>query len=151
MNSKPFKILILEDDFDTMKVIDILLGDLKQKLGWSVLISVEKSILDLIKTEEFNQIIVDIMIHSNTDDKENIHYSGITWKKTGIEFIRRLRAGDYLGENGKGTPRNVPIIVLSAITDSASEELKDLEGISYCEKPFRTDVLLDMILINTGR
>lgn len=91
-------------------------------------------------------IILDIMIHTHGLDPSsvtrnerrlinNISYSDEkeAWRLTGIEFIRRIREGKY---EKYGIPRDVPVIVYSAVIEKSIRDQAGRLGIvAYLEKP----------------
>ncbi len=84
-------------------------------------------------------IIVDLMIHREGPDLDdnwapNLGWPEINWQQTGVEFIRRLRAGEY---EAYGLLRSVPIIVATASVDYTIRDRITEMGVSaYMEKPF---------------
>ncbi len=62
----------------------------------------------------------------------NVHYPGVSWQKTGQEFLARLRRGDYEGAVGVGTPHLTPVIILSATADPNG----NYAATTVIEKPF---------------
>lgn len=149
MPNKPKKILLLDDDYESMHNLQIYLEEEK---GWDVELSAEKELLERLGQERFDLLIVDLMIRPkgvNADNREvqNIHYDNVKWDRTGLEFIRRFRQGEY-AKNGKGTSPNTPIIALSAVADSAADEEwgKIIENEKHVEKPFRLSDLINLIL-----
>jgi DNA-binding response OmpR family regulator len=92
------------------------------------------------------------MIHPTSLDADgqevqNVHFEGVSWLRTGLEFLQRLRKGEFSKEAGAGTSSDVPVIVLSAVADySAKDELgKDISIQGYVEKPFRLQELVECI------
>jgi len=65
--------------------------------------------------------------------------------KTGLEFLRRLRRGEFTGEGDAGTSPDVPVLILSAVAGySVTDELgKAIRVSAYVEKPFR---LADLVM-----
>jgi CheY-like chemotaxis protein len=150
MEQKAIKVLIIEDDKNTVRALMALKEQIEKNFLCSVLISANISLLNLLKEEHYDLLIVDLMIHSSGKDEKgqeykNIYFEGVNWKKTGIEFVRQIRQGAFWGESGIGTPPTVPIIVLSAITDVGADSFTGLEDINYCDKPFRFDDLINRI------
>jgi CheY-like chemotaxis protein len=148
MSHKSKKILLLDDDYESMRDLKTYL---EEELGWEVEFSAEKNLLLRLGRERFDLLLVDVMIHpksKGTDnlEVENIHYDNVKWQRTGLEFIRRFRQGEYCLE-GKGTSNNVPLIVLSATADSESdgEWGKIIQNEYHVEKPFRFLELIDLM------
>ena len=134
------RILLLEDDFESLKDLKAYL---EQRLAWQVELTAAQSLLERIKQERFDLIIIDLMIHPrslNGENREvdNIHFDGVSWQRTGLEFLRRLRQGEFEGERDQGTRPDVPVIVLSAVgdTESIRREIQGLMVQSCVEKPF---------------
>lgn len=148
MKSKSKKLLLLDDDYESMEV---LYKYLKEELGLDVEFSADANLLQRLDREKFDLLLVDLMIHRFSSDAENekvqnIHYDNVRWDRTGLEFIRRFRTGEYT-PTGRGTSTSVPIIVLSAVADSATdgEWGKILEKERIVEKPFRLSDLISLI------
>jgi CheY-like chemotaxis protein len=140
MNARVNKILVLDDDYESM--FD-LKAHLEEELGWSVELSANKSILERLRVESFDIIVLDLMIRpvsldSNNQEVQNIHYEGIHWTQTGLEFLRRFRNGDYTLDN-RSTPSNIPVLILSAVANNTvgRDREKLLLKENYTEKPFR--------------
>jgi CheY-like chemotaxis protein len=149
MPGKHKKILLLDDDYESMHSLQAYLQEEK---GWEVELSAEKSLLTRLGREKFDLLIVDLMIRPKGVDAENrevqnIHYDDVKWDRTGLEFIRRFRQGEY-AQDGKGTSPNTPIIALSAVADSAADEEwgKIIQNENHVEKPFRLSDLVALIL-----
>ncbi len=148
MSNKPKKILLLDDDYESMHNLQIYL---EEELGWEVDLSAEKNLLERLKRKQFDLLIVDLMIrpkslNASGQEVQNIHYENVKWDRTGLEFIRRFRQGEYT-QNGKGTSPSAPIIVLSAVADSAADEEwgKIIQHENHVEKPFRLSELIDLM------
>lgn len=140
MSGTPRKVLMLDDDYESMQSLQAYV---KKELNLEVELSAEKSLLQRLGQEKFDLLIVDLMIHPrgpNADNQvvENIHYDDVKWDRTGLEFIRRFRNGEYTRE-GQGTSVHVPIIVMSAVGESATngEWGKIIQNEYQMEKPFR--------------
>lgn len=149
MQDKQERILLFDDDFESMRHFK---EHIEEELGWYIELTAERSLLERLSRERFDLILVDLMIHPtslNADGQEvqNVHFEGISWLKTGLEFLRRLRKGDFSKEAGLGTPPDVPVIVLSAVADySVENELgEDIWMEGYVEKPFRLEDLVERI------
>jgi CheY-like chemotaxis protein len=148
VQNKPKKrILLFEDDFES---IFFLKEYLEEEQGWSVELTAEKSLPERLSREQFDLIVVDLMIHPISFDAEgyevqNVHFEGVSWLRTGLEFLQRLRQGKFSREANRGTSPDVPVIILSAVADySVEDELG--EGIAvedYLEKPFRLEELVE--------
>lgn len=149
MDKAPKRILIFDEDFESMR-------DLKEHLeemhGYEVELTADAAVSDRLRRERFDLVLVDIMIHPRSpnaagDEVDNIHFAGVPWVKTGLEFLRRLRAGEFCAEPGAGTSPDVPTIVLSAVAnDSINSELKDHHlAQAYMKKPYRFREILNTI------
>jgi len=148
MSNKPKRILLLDDDYESMHDLKTYL---EEELGWEVEFSAEKNLLQRLRQERFDLLLVDVMIRpksQGTDGQEveNIHYDNVKWNHTGLEFIQRFRQGEY-SQEGKGTSRNVPLIALSAVADSAAEGEwgKVIQNEHHIEKPFRLLELIELM------
>lgn len=141
MPIKQRRMLLFEDDYESMQDLKEYI---EEELGWQVELSAQADILARLARERFDVVVVDLMIHPTSFDAEgrqveNVHFAGVPWVKTGLEFLRRLRKGEFVGEQGQGTPSDVPVLILSAVAGySVTDELgKAIRVNGYVEKPFR--------------
>lgn len=148
MSSKQKKILLLDDDYESMHNLQIYL---EEELDWEVVFSAEKTMLERLGREKFDLLIVDLMIRpkglgASGQEVQNIHYENVKWDRTGLEFIRRFRQGEY-AQNNKGTSPHAPVIVLSAVADSTAngEWGKIIKNEPHVEKPFRLSDLINLM------
>jgi CheY-like chemotaxis protein len=149
MPSEQHRILLFEDDYESMRYVK---EHLEEELGWSVELSAAVDVLERLGREKFDLVILDLMIQPKSLDAEgleveNLHFEDITWKRTGLEFLKRLRAGDFNRQPGAGTSPDVPVMVLSAVAGYSVEGKLD-PGVfvnKYLEKPFRLDDLVRCI------
>jgi CheY-like chemotaxis protein len=139
MPPKPRRLLLFEDDYESMQDLKEYI---EEELHWEVVLSAQTDILDRLKHERFDVVVVDLMIHPTSFDAdgrqvENVHFVGVPWVKTGLEFLRRLRRGEFVGDTG--TSPDVPVLILSAVAGySVTDELgKAIRVNGYVEKPFR--------------
>ena len=135
------RVLLFEDDYESMHVLQEYL---QEEMGWDVELSAAKSLLERLRHERFDLVVVDAMIHprslnANEDETENVRFEGISWQKSGPEFLRRLRQGQFTDQTGGGTSPDVPAIVLSAVASySVESELGNGVAVEkFVEKPFR--------------
>lgn len=149
MAEKQKRVLLFDDDYESMVALKFYL---EHKLGLQVELSAERALLERLARDRFDLICVDLMIHPvslNALDEEvkNVHFEGVNWQKTGLEFLRRLRAGEFSQAGGPGTAPTVPVIVLSAVANySVEDELGPevaVEG--YIEKPFSLEEMAEKI------
>ena len=149
MQGKQIKILLFEDDYESMRHLK---EHIEEEFGWQVALTAESTLLEHLGHERFDLLIVDLMIHPRSLDAygqevQNVRFDGIPWLRTGLEFLRRLRAGEFSREAGVGTLPQVPVIVLSAVADysveNALEEEVRIED--YIEKPFRLEEMVEHI------
>lgn len=148
MPDNPRKLLFFEDDYESLR-------DLKEHLeldhGWEVTLTAKAGLLqDLAKTR-YDLVLVDLMIPPESLDAEgnqvqNVHFEGVSWLQTGMEFLKRLRRGDF-SSPGQGTPPDVPVIVLSAVAHYSFENAipNGVPEPDYVEKPFRLGELVARI------
>lgn len=147
MQREEKRILLFEEDFESMR-------DLKEYLeetfGWYVELTADARLLQRLSDERFDLIVVDTMIRRKSLDVhgkevQNVHFDGVHWLKTGLEFLRRLRKGEFSKEPGMGTSPDVPVLILSAVGNrSEVEELgKEVPYDGYIEKPFRLHELVE--------
>lgn len=148
MSQKCVKILLLDDDYESMQNLK---EHLEEEMGWEVKLTAENTLLERLCQERFDLLLVDSMIHAESRDSQkrlvkNIHYDNVKWDRTGLEFVRRFRKGDY-SRASQGTPSTVPIVILSAVADSAAdgEWGKIIPTEHHVEKPFRLSDLTDLM------
>ena len=140
------KIFWLEDDIMTnVYHIDAL------KKRYEVIVEAAQSYIDQLRApaESFDVLIIDLMIHpyGRTEAKngsaKNVHYAAIAWRYTGIEFLRRVRAGEYAHN---GFPSDIPIVVITGIGDDKAEaEARKLADGPLLTKPCAIDALLEAV------
>jgi len=123
---------------------------IEEEIHWEVVLSAQTDVLERLRHEHFDVVVVDLMIHPTSFDAEgrqveNVHFVGVPWVKTGLEFLRRLRRGEFTGEGDAGTSPDVPVLILSAVAGySVTDELgKAIRVSAYVEKPFR---LADLVM-----
>lgn len=123
---------------------------LEEELGWSVELTAARNILERLGQERFDLITVDVMIHPLSLDADrqqiqNVHFEGVSWLKTGLEFLKRLRTGKLSHDAEQGTSPNVPVIVISSLPNqSIMSELGEGIHVDGCiEKPFRLSEMVD--------
>jgi len=149
MQRKHKKILLFEEDFESMRDLK---EHLEEEMGWDVELTADKSLLERLRHERFDLIAVDLTIRPTSldaDGKEvqNVHFDGVNSQKTGLEFLRRLRKGEFSEKPGLGTSPDVPAIILSAVAIySVTDELgEDVHFNGYLEKPFWLEELVEKI------
>lgn len=135
-----YRILLFDDDYESM---DPLKGELEER-GYLVDLTAAKEVLAQLSTNRYDLICVDFMIHLQSPGRDtdsvidNVHYPEVNWQKTGQEFLARLRGGEYEGSNGRGTPRTVPAIIISA----TAEPDENYGAVVNFEKPFDIEEVL---------
>lgn len=136
MSNESIHILLFEDNIETMSPVK---EHLVEDWGFSVELTAEEGIIERLGQERFDLIIVDLMIAS-TSEKEtaNVHFDDVDWHRTGLEFVKRLRRGEFCQEEGEGTPVDVPVLILSAVADVKTIK-EDLAEEDYLAKPFLLD------------
>jgi len=141
------RILLFDDDYVSMEPLKEAL----EEHGCTVQLSAAETVLTQLARERFDLVIVDVMIHplspgrGEKDVVANVHYADVNWQQTGLEFLQRLRRGDYEGSNGQGTARTVPAIILSATADPDAPHAAQ----AIFEKPFDLEevvIQLDALL-----
>lgn len=140
------RVLMLEDNDKTMKSTRDYLA---WKLSCDVDLTAEAQLTGKLPTTHYDLIILDVMIHSETrcegGNAPNVQFDGVPWDRAGLEFLRRLRRGDFSGPGG--TPADVPVIILSAkLRSSVEREVKDEMALrGWFEKPCDFDRLVRAI------
>jgi CheY-like chemotaxis protein len=151
-----YKILILEDDENTINVINNSIFLLEEQTHSSITITADESIRTIIGKEKFDILLIDSMIRPIRKDKdgnisENIHFDGVNWRKTGVELIKWVREGKLVLNQATSTSPLVPIIVLSAITNVISDSVTNYKNVELISKPYRVSELIDTINHMLGR
>lgn len=140
------RVLMLEDNDTTMRSTADYLA---WKLGCRIDLRADAALLEDLKTTRYDLILLDFMIHTEKPGEDgetaNMRFDGVPWDGTGLEFLRRLRRGEFSAPDGgpEGTPATVPVIILSAKLRSAVErDLKDELALSgWFGKPCDFDQL----------
>lgn len=123
------------------------LVDYYKKLNqeYDVSIGAHKDLIEQERDDSFDLILLDLMIHessfeyeSNTEVK-NISFNGVHWSIIGVEFLRRLREGEY---QSYGFPKDIPVIAATALVDSDIQEaVQNMNVNDFLVKPFTIDKL----------
>jgi CheY-like chemotaxis protein len=110
-----------------------------------VIVSANRAVIEQSRQQPIDLLIVDLMIHRSSFDEarkevQNVRYTGVEWQQTGVEFLRRVRTGDY---EEFGFPATIPIIAATAMVDASTREevVEQLDARAYLEKPFSVDEL----------
>ncbi len=146
MTLKTARILWIDDNITAYD--DVILY-LHETPGYEVVVGAQSSLLDSLRKEVFDLLILDIMIRTQgLNEGENIHYNDINWKFTGIEFLKRFRAGEYSSPTG-GTQPETPVIILSAISNPSEVIPDNIPGdpslTTYLEKAGDPNELISTI------
>ena len=142
MNRRIITIFWLEEDPVSISDHVYVLGEkYKIEIGasWEEIQTSRQNTIDLV--------VIDLMIHhlreKDGDEVENISFPNISWKATGLEFLKRLRQGEYVDY---GFNKDVPVIVATAVITYPAKELAEEKGISdFLVKPFSIQELKDAI------
>jgi CheY-like chemotaxis protein len=146
MPDKQKRLLLFEENFSTMCSLKQYL---EEEHGWFVELTAEESILQRLAHERFDLVVLDVMIHGTSLDStgqeiRNVHFEDTPWLETGLEFLRRLRHGEFSQDAERGTSPDVPVIILSALPEptivNALREDVSVQG--YVEKPFKLDAIV---------
>ena len=135
--SKQRKKLIFhfEDDYNGVREVMEAL----EKSNYEVIVSANKKKIEINRQFPIDLVVIDLTIHHQSFERdgnevENIEFNGISWHRTGFEFLKRIRRGEY---EQFGFPQNVPVIIASAVGDQQiKEEIYALKVSAYLEKPF---------------
>jgi CheY-like chemotaxis protein len=149
MQGEQKRILLFEEDYESMRDLK---EHIEEEMGLYVELTADAGLLERLSRERFDLVVVDLMIYPTSLDAhgyevQNVHFNGVLWRKTGLEFLRRLRKGEFSKEAGLGTSPDVPVIVLSAVANySVKNELgEDISVEEYVEKPFRLEEMVEHI------
>jgi CheY-like chemotaxis protein len=147
MPDEPKHILLFDDDYEGMSALKNVLHEF---FGYQVELTAGQTLPERLGHERFDLICVDLMIHPISFDADgneihNVHFAGVNWQKTGLEFLRRLRRGEFFRQSGSGTSPQVPVIVLSAVASYSVEDELVTDGVEYVEKPFALEEILERI------
>jgi CheY-like chemotaxis protein len=143
MTTEKKRIFYFEDE---PELLCAYLKVLREK--YEVIVGASKELIEQPRPQPVDLVIVDLMIHGfGCDEKgnevQNIYYAGVNWQQTSVEFLRRVRAGDY---EDFGFPATVPAIVATAMIDNLTrDEVEKLGVKAWLEKPFSVDELEEVI------
>ncbi len=139
------RILFFEDDFTSISGLLFLL-----RKKYEITIGATQEIVNCDRNEDFDLLILDIMIHSNglnpnpnsgSDFAINLQYPNIDWHSTGIELLKKIRDGKLIK---KGIPKDIPVIVLTA-REITKEELSKYKVNDVLIKPILLEVVYNTI------
>lgn len=149
MSGKKRKILLLDDDYESMVPLKDLLETI---FDFEVTLSAAKETVAQLRQVRYDLLCVDIMIlpkslNGKDEEVENIHFDGVHWQTTGLAFLDRLRRGDFSAA-GQGTAPDTPVIILSAVADDSLADAGYLAGkrTRHLEKPFDVDELINTMV-----
>lgn len=114
---------------------------------YKVVMGAHWDLLEEHRRYDFDLLLLDLMIHissidyNSNEEVKNIHFPDIDWTRTGVEFLRRLRKGEY---KHYGFPKSIPVIVATAVS-TTREDVEQLGINDYIEKPFSIETLEDSI------
>jgi CheY-like chemotaxis protein len=113
--------------------------------NYNLVIGAHKGVIQRSRRQLFDLVLLDLMIHHKScdyeseEEKTNIQFSGVHWTQTGVEFLRRIRKGEY---QSYGFNKNIPVIVVTAVSDYPARDETETLGITdYFEKPVTLDQL----------
>jgi CheY-like chemotaxis protein len=150
MTAEAKRILLFDDDYESMSPLKELL---EYTLGYTVELTADRGVIERLRSVHYDLICCDVMIHPHSlnvdgDVVENIHFEGVNWQRTGLEFLTRLRRGQF-GQNGEwATNSNTPAIVLSAVADLSDFDRQIAEwshNTRHMEKPFDPEEFVKII------
>ena len=120
-------VLIIEDDIVMCNILQLIL----RKQGYTVSIAQDgQQALSLLKEGRFDLIVTDLMLPF----------------ANGLELVSKLKAN--------ATQRDIPVIILSAVTDERTvQEAFALGADDYVKKPFAPSELVSRVhrLLNTRK
>jgi CheY-like chemotaxis protein len=136
-------ILYFEDDPQSLRDYCSVL-----RSKYKVVIGADRHLIEQHRQHPVDLVIIDLLIHHHSLDEEenpveNVRFPQVNWKRTGVEFLRRLRAGDY---EEFGLSAAVPVVIATAAVDySVQHDVMQLGPNAYLEKPFTIDQLEEAI------
>jgi len=115
---------------------------------YDVIIGAERDRVEQLRKKPVDLVIVDLIIYPQSENEarevvDNVAFEGINHHVTGVEFLRRLRAGEYAAY---GFLRDAPVIVLTAVADNTIQErarqyAETGSPSRFLEKPVKLDEL----------
>jgi len=151
MTSKK-KIFWFEDD---KHLLEAHFKKLQKK--YEVIIGAHWELIKKTRQQAFDLVLLDIMIHKfsfdvkNQKEVENIEFQDVHWSNIGVEFLKRIRKGEY---ETYGFNKNVPVVAATARVDYSTREAVENIGVSdFLVKPFTIDKLKISIekVLNTSK
>lgn len=140
MTSSKKNIFWLEDDPDSLEEHYELICK-----SYNVEIGAHEELITQPREIIFDLLIIDFMIHRYSEDyktKEevkNINFPDIPWRQIGLEFLRRIRKGDY---KKYGFNQNIKVIVITGVGNNSAKIEAEKIGIDgYLEKPVSIEEL----------
>jgi CheY-like chemotaxis protein len=143
MTTEKKRIFYFEDEPELLRSYFKILRE-----KYEVIVGASKELIEQPRQQPIDLVIVDLMIHpASFDEKEdkvqNIGYADASWQRTGVKFLRLVRAGDY---EDFGFPATVPAIAATAMVDNPTrDEVVELGVKAYLEKPFSVDELEEAV------
>lgn len=123
------------------------LSDYYEKLSQEYYVSIgaHRDLIEQKRDYSFDLVLLDLMIHKSSfeykSNKEvkNISYDETHWSIIGVEFLKRLRKGEY---ESYGFPHDIPVIAATALVDSDIQEtVEHMDVNDFLVKPFTIDKL----------
>jgi CheY-like chemotaxis protein len=149
MSTQLKHVLLFDDDYESMLPLKEYLENTER---YRVELTAAHSIMERLRLVRFDLICIDLSIHPNGLDGQNqpvdnVHYPGINWRVTGLEFLRRLRDGDVSTYAPAGTRADTPVIIISALARSSvsNEPILQQPDIQYIEKPFDVEEVVRLM------
>ena len=116
---------------------------------YNISIGAHKDLIEKKRDDSFELVVLDLMIHEfsfeykSNKEVKNIRFDGVHWSIIGVEFLKRLRKGEY---ELYGFPKNIPVIAATAIVDSPiKESVENMDVDDFLLKPFTIDRLKSSI------
>ncbi|MGE5340840.1 MAG: response regulator [Candidatus Omnitrophota bacterium] len=144
MTPEKKKIFWFEDDAASISdCIEVL------RSSYEVIVGAHDGLIKGNKERTFDLVILDMMIHMTSFDYDsrlevkNMECSEGDWRKTGLEFLKRIRAGEY---EAYGFEKKVPVLVATGVVAySARKEAENFGIHGFLEKPFSLDDLEESV------
>ena len=144
--SQSIKLLDIEDELPENLDDSMLMLFLEEKDFFVQPARTGGEAIKYLKSQEFDLILLDMMLPpGDLNDKESIELQSVSRLYVGISILRKIRSGEF---ESNGTSKDVPVLVISAITgEKRWKDLNELIGANsdYLTKPCSPEDQIDKI------